>query len=92
MQKAVRVSVANNTQLQNSHIKELEALVEKQSQRILELERKLNRMTELLANAQRARFGQSSEKKEYVLGKNLDQVSIFNEAEVEQDGKVPEPT
>lgn len=84
--------MANNTQNQNSHIRELEALVAKQSQRISELERKLNRMTELLANAQRARFGQSSEKKEYVLGKNLDQLSIFNEAEAEQDVKAPEPT
>lgn len=46
-------------------------------------------MNELLLNAQRARFGSSSEKQDYVMP---NQVGIFNEAEVEQDPKAPEPT
>ena len=55
-----------------------------------ELKRKLEHMNEILANAQRARFGQSSEKKTYVLSE--DQMSLFNEAEICQDSKAEEPT
>ena len=55
-----------------------------------ELKRKLEHMNEILANAQRARFGQSSEKKSYVLSE--DQMSLFNEAEICQDSKAEEPT
>ena len=46
-------------------------------------------MNELLLNAQRARFGQSSEKREYVMSQQL---GLFNEAETEQDHKASEPT
>ena len=55
------------------------------------LKKKLDHMSEILANAQRARFGQSSEKRSYVM-KDANQVSLFNEAEAEQDPKAPEPT
>lgn len=55
-----------------------------------ELKQKLEHMNEILANAQRARFGQSSEKKSYVLSE--DQMSLFNEAEICQDSKAEEPT
>lgn len=54
-----------------------------------ELRRKLEHMNEILLNAQRSRFGQSSEKKSYVIGK--DQCSIFNEVEDAQDHKIEEP-
>ena len=54
-----------------------------------ELRRKLEHMNEIFANAQRARFGQSSEKNSYVL---RDQTSFFNEAEKEQAPKAEEPT
>ena len=54
------------------------------------LKKKLGHMTEIFANSQRARFGQSSEKSEYVLGKG--QLSLFNEAEAEQNVKAKEPT
>ena len=56
---------------------------------VKELRRKLEQMNELLLNAQRARFGQSSEKREYVMPQQL---GLFNEAEAEQDHKAPEPT
>ena len=58
-------------------------------QEVKELRRKLERMNELLLNAQRARFGQSSEKRSYVIP---EQLGMFNEAEAEQDHKAPEPT
>ena len=68
----------------------LEDTILKQRQEIDELKRKLEHMNEVFANAQRARFGQSSEKASYVL--NEDQISLFNEAEKEQDHKAAEPT
>ena len=60
-----------------------------QEKLISALEQKLERMNELLLNAQRARFGQSSEKRDYVMP---NQLGIFNEAETEQDHKAPKPT
>ena len=68
----------------------LEDTILKQRQEIDELKRKLEHMNEVFANAQRARFGQSSEQKNYVLGK--DQLSLFNEAEEAQNHKTEEPT
>nr|WP_316612433.1 hypothetical protein [uncultured Ruminococcus sp.] len=53
-----------------------------------DLKLKLEHMNEILMNMQRARFEQSSEKQKYV---SPDQLSVFNEAETEQDPKVPEP-
>lgn len=52
------------------------------------LKKKLEHMNEVLLNAQRARFGQSSEKNTYVLH---EQISLFNEAEAEQNHKAEEP-
>ena len=54
------------------------------------LKQKLERMNELLLNAQRARFGQSSEKRGYTLPES-EQLRLFNEAEREQDEKAEEP-
>ena len=68
----------------------LEDKIQQQQAQIEELKRKLEHMNEVFANAQRTRFGQSSEQKSYVLGK--DQLSLFNEAEEAQDHKAEEPT
>ena len=68
----------------------LENTIQEQQAQIEELKRKLDHMNEVFANAQRARFGQSSEKASYVMSE--DQVSLFNEAEKEQDHKAEEPT
>lgn len=62
------------------------ALLQKEN---AELKRKLEHTNEVFANAQRAWFGQSSEKNSYVLH---DQASFFNEAEKEQAPKAEEPT
>ncbi len=67
----------------------LEDKIQRQQAEIEELKRKLEHMNEVFANAQRARFGQSSEQKSYVLGK--DQLSLFNEAEEASDNKAEEP-
>ena len=68
----------------------LENKIQEQQAQIEELKRKLEHMNEVFANAQRARFGQSSEKSSYVL--NEDQIFLFNEAEKEHDHKAAEPT
>ena len=67
----------------------LEETILKQKAEIDELKRKLEHMNEVLLNAQRARFGQSSEKNTYVLP---EQGSFFNEAESSQNPKAEEPT
>ncbi len=67
----------------------LEEKIQRQQAEIEELKRKLEHMNEVFANAQRARFGQSSEQKSYVLGE--DQLSLFNEAEEASDNKAEEP-
>ena len=64
--------------------------IQAQQAQIEELKRKLDHMNEVFANAQRARFGQSSEKASYVMSEN--QMSLFNEAEKCQDHKAEEPT
>ena len=68
----------------------LENKIQEQQAQIEELKRKLEHMNEVFANAQRARFGQSSEKASYVMSE--DQICLFNEAEKEQDHKAAEPT
>ena len=72
-----------------STIQAQQSQIQAQQAQIDELKRKLDHMNEVFANAQRARFGQSSEQKNYVLGK--DQLSLFNEAEEAQDHKAEEP-
>ena len=79
----------NRTTYSAAEVAILEDTILKQKQEIEELKRKLEHMNEVFANAQRARFGQSSEQKNYVLGK--DQISLFNEAEDCQEHKAEEP-
>ena len=82
---------------QNKHTEDavrihaLEEKVAEQNAEIARLQQKLERMNELLLNAQRAQFGQSSEKRKFVLP-DAEQLRIFNEAEQVQDVKAEEPT
>lgn len=73
-----------------TEVAELQTTIRQQQAEIDELKKKLDHMNEILLNAQRTRFGQSSEKKTYVLGE--DQISLFNEAELVQNHKAEEPT
>lgn len=72
-------------------IQTLENALKQKDAKIEELERRLEQLEQILLNAQRARFGQSSEKQKYVL-KDDSQISFFNKAEKEQNPKAPEPT
>jgi len=73
----------------DQEIAELKDTVRSLTDEVQALQRKLERMNEIMLNAQRARFGQSSEKTKYV---SPDQMNLFNEAEQEQNSKVQEPT
>ena len=73
-------------------IEALETTVASLQKENADLRRKLERMNELLLDAQRARFGQSSEKRAYVMEDGSEQLQLFNEAEKEQDAKAEEPT
>ena len=73
-----------------AEVAELQTTIRQQQAEIDNLKKKLDHMNEILLNAQRARFGQSSEKKTYVLSE--DQICLFNEAEQVQDHKAEEPT
>lgn len=59
---------------------------------ISEKQVRINRLTDMLAKLQKSMFGQSSEKSRYVLGEDFNQLSLFNEAELESNSKAPEPT
>lgn len=79
------------TEYNAAYVKTLEASVQELRDENERLRQKLERMNELLLNAQRARFGQSSEKRAYVMADG-EQLQLFNEAEAAQDAKAPEPT
>ena len=68
----------------------LETTIQQQQEEIDALKKKLEHMNEVFLNAQRARFGRSSEKTSYVASD--DQLNLFNEAEKEQNHKTEEPT
>lgn len=66
------------------YIERLEKLLEQQQLQI-------ERLTELLRNAQKMRFGQSSEKTRYILDDSSEQISLFNEAEAAVNKNEPAP-
>ena len=83
---------------QNRKWEELMALLRQSEERCATLEKenrelrqKMDRLTEQFLNAQRAQYGQSSEKKVYVMREG-EQLFLFNEAEAEQNPKAEEPT
>ena len=67
-----------------AYISQLETQVKTQQARIEQL-------TEILARLQKTVYGQSSEKRKYVLDKNPNQLCLFNEAELEAKSHAPEP-
>lgn len=72
-------------QEQTTQLQEQTKTVETQKVRIEQL-------MGMLAKMQKSIYGQSSEKRKYVLGEDDNQISLFNEAEVEAKGHAPEPT
>ena len=58
---------------------------------LTQMQNQIERLTELLLAAQKARFGSSSEKSRYVLSDGYEQGTLFNEAEACANEKEPEP-
>lgn len=85
-------SVGKNTVvIDKNELEELKKVAHDLAEENAQLRQKLDHMNELLLNAQRARFGQSSERTKYVMQGGT-QLGLFNEAEAEQDHKAVEPT
>ena len=81
----------NTVVIDKAELEELKKAARDLAEENAQLRQKLDRMNELFANAQRARFGQSSEKTKYVMQSGT-QLGLFDEAEAEQDHKAAEPT
>ena len=81
----------NTVVIDKNELEELKKVAHDLAEENAQLRQKLDRMNELLLNAQRARFGQSSERTKYVMQGGT-QLGLFNEAEAEQDHKAVEPT
>jgi len=64
-----------------AYINSLEIQLAQQTQRV-------EKLTTMLSNLQKSMYGQSSEKSQYIFG---EQISIFNEAEVEYNTNAEEP-
>ena len=59
--------------------------------KIEQMQNQIDRLTELLLLAQKARFGPSSEKAKYILSDEYEQGTLFNEAEAYAREDEPEP-
>lgn len=59
--------------------------------RLQKMQSQIERLTETLLLAQKARFGPSSEKAKYILSEGYEQDTLFNEAEVFANVDEPEP-
>ena len=71
-------------------VRELQALLVKKEDENAALRRQVDWLTQQLRLMQGQRFGASSEKTQTILGQ-MDQISLFNEAEAEAGGNKPEP-
>jgi transposase len=67
---------------------EAAAYIQTLERRLADQQAQIERLTELIRLANKARFGSSSEKLRYIMD---DQVSLFNEAEACADESAPEP-
>lgn len=72
----------NTVVIDKTELEELKKAARNLAEENAQLRQKLDRMNELFANAQRTRFGQSSEKTKYVMQSGT-QLGLFDEAEAE---------
>jgi transposase len=77
---------------QIEYILSLEKKSNELSQTIEDQKIRIDQLMDILAKSQKAMYGQSSEKSRYVLGEDSNQLSLFNEAELESNHKAEEPT
>ena len=75
-----------------TQLKEQETKLQQQSKTVETQKVRIDQLMNILSNFQKNTYGQSSEKSKYILGEESNQISIFNEAEVEANRNAPEPT
>lgn len=75
-----------------AYISKLEAQLQEQTKTVETQQVRIDQLMGMLAKLQKTMYGQSSEKRKYVLGGDDNQLSLFNEAEVEAKRHAPEPT
>lgn len=75
-----------------AYISKLETQLQEQNKAALAQRVRIDQLMGMLAKMQKSMYGQSSEKRKYVLGDDNNQISLFNEAEVEAKVHAPEPT
>ena len=74
-----------------TQLQEQAARLQEQAQTLESQKVRIDRLTDMLVRFQKAMYGQSSEKRKYVLGEETNQISLFNEAETEANRNAPEP-
>lgn len=74
-----------------AYISTLETQLQQQSKTVESQQVRIDQLMDMLARLQKSIYGQSSEKRKYVLGEDTNQLSLFNEAEIEANRKAPEP-
>lgn len=73
-----------------TQLKEHQIMLQEQSEKVGAQQVRIDKLVEMLAKMQKDLYGQSSEKSRYVLD-DPNQISLFNEAEVEANRLAPEP-
>lgn len=72
------------------YISKLETQLEEQSKKVETQQIHIDRLMDIVSNLQKTAYGQSSEKSKYLVN-DENQLSLFNEAEVESKSHAPEP-
>jgi len=74
-----------------AYISSLETKLQEQSKKLESQQVRIDKLMDILAKMQKSMYGQSSEKRKYVIGNDPNQLSLFNEAEAEAQPQAPEP-
>lgn len=77
---------------QIEYISSLEKQTDELTKAVKSQQLRIEQLMDLLKKSQKAMYGQSSEKRCYVLDEDNGQISLFNEAEVEANNKAEEPS
>jgi transposase len=87
-----KIDKSGLTPEQIEYISKLEKREAELTRTIEDQKMRINNLMDILAKSQKAMFGRSSEKSKYVLGEDSNQISLFNEAELETNSNSEEPT
>lgn len=73
------------------YISSIKTQLNEQSKTVESQKLRIDQLMDIVAKLQKSMYGQSSEKRKYVLGEDNNQLSLFNEAEAELNRQAPEP-